>query len=327
MVKNYPATRWALVGLGLAAGCRSTPATGREPRQGIVELDQRALGFELPGRVRSVAVTRGAAVAADAVVATLDDGLARPVRDARAAEARAAEAQLDLVRAGSRREDVRATEVQLAGARETEAIVRRNHARVAALAKEGSVTPSHLDDMEAQLATAEAQRRVLEQRLALQRAGARKEEIAAAEARLGAARAALAAEEERLTRYAVRAPLAGTVLDVHFDPGEVVGAGVAVVTMADTRHPYVDIFVPEGAMAPVRVGLAATVRVDARPRAYGAHVEDVARRTEFTPRYLFSERERPNLVVRVRVRVDDASGAELPAGVPAEVVLGETGTP
>ena len=38
--------------------------------------------------------------------------------------------------------------------------------------------------------------------------------------------------------------------------------------------------------------------------------------TEFTPKFLFSPRERPNLVVRVRVRVDDPE-RRLHAGVPA----------
>jgi hypothetical protein len=50
-------------------------------------------------------------------------------------------------------------------------------------------------------------------------------------------------------------------------------------------------------------------------------VENVARATEFTPRFLFSERERANLVVRVRVRVDDPA-QRLHAGVPAFVELG-----
>ena len=49
-------------------------------------------------------------------------------------------------------------------------------------------------------------------------------------------------------------------------------------------------------------------------------VEHIARRTEFTPRYLFSEKERSTLVVRVRVRVDD-SKEELRAGVPAFIRL------
>jgi hypothetical protein len=49
-------------------------------------------------------------------------------------------------------------------------------------------------------------------------------------------------------------------------------------------------------------------------------VEDIARRTEFTPKFLFSERERPNLVVRVKIRVEDP-GERLHAGVPAFVVI------
>ena len=49
-------------------------------------------------------------------------------------------------------------------------------------------------------------------------------------------------------------------------------------------------------------------------------VEHIARRTEFTPRYLFSERERATLVVRVRVRVADPK-EQLRAGVPAFVRL------
>jgi hypothetical protein len=45
-------------------------------------------------------------------------------------------------------------------------------------------------------------------------------------------------------------------------------------------------------------------------------VEHISRTTEFTPRYLFSERERPNLVIRVRLRIEDPE-RRLHAGVPA----------
>jgi hypothetical protein len=62
------------------------------------------------------------------------------------------------------------------------------------------------------------------------------------------------------------------------------------------------------------------VRVDALGTTLPGHVEHVARKAEFTPRFLFSERERPNLVIRVRVRVDDP-GERLHAGVPAFVTI------
>jgi HlyD family secretion protein len=80
------------------------------------------------------------------------------------------------------------------------------------------------------------------------------------------------------------------------------------------------VFVPQGQLAPVRVGTRARVRVDGLSASLAGHVEHIARETEFTPRFLFSERERPNLVVRVRVRVDDPR-EQLHAGVPAFVTL------
>jgi HlyD family secretion protein len=100
----------------------------------------------------------------------------------------------------------------------------------------------------------------------------------------------------------------------------VLAAGAPVVTLGDVAHPYVDLFVPQGDLRGVRPGLAAQVRVDAEGAPFQARVEDVGRRAEFTPRYLFSPKERANLVVRVRVRIDDPQG-RLHAGVPARAVL------
>jgi HlyD family secretion protein len=111
----------------------------------------------------------------------------------------------------------------------------------------------------------------------------------------------------------------GIVLDVHVDPEEIVAVGTPVVTVADIQHPYVDVFIPEGELEGVVPGAGAVVHVDETPEGFGGRIENVGRRTEFTPRYLFSERERPNLVVRVRVRIDD--GERLHAGVPAFVAL------
>ena len=49
-------------------------------------------------------------------------------------------------------------------------------------------------------------------------------------------------------------------------------------------------------------------------------VEHVFPRTEFTPRFLFSDDERPNLVLRVRVRIEDPRHL-LHAGLPVFVQL------
>ena len=322
MIRNPVRALLGVLGVLALAGCRHADAARATPMQGVVEFDDRSLGFELGGRVATVAAERGATLAVGDVIAVLDDGLERPVREARAADLAYARAQLRLLRAGTRREDVRGVEDQLTATRATEVVLERTLARTRGLASQGAVPTSALDDLEAQRARLIGDRGVLEQRLAAMHAGARVQEVAAAEARVAAAEAALAAEETRLTRYVLRAQHAGVVLERHIEPGEVVGPGAPVVTVADTTHPYVEVFAAQGRVTPMALGAPVSVRVDGDPHRYLGHIEFVGRRLEYTPRFLFSPKERPNLVLRVRVRLDDPGGA-LHAGVPADVSLGD----
>src|SRR5262245_14947460 len=111
MIKNWG----LLVAASLAVGCNGR--SGAPPGyQGIVELDERQLGFEVSGRLREVPVHRGQHVEGGQALARLDDGLALPVRDARAAELAAARAQVALLQAGARGEDVRALAAQVRAA-------------------------------------------------------------------------------------------------------------------------------------------------------------------------------------------------------------------
>ena len=81
--------------------------------QGVVELDERMLSFEVGGRVMAVTAQRGEMVDPSKVLATLDDSQARTAVTVREAEAKAAEERAKLVAAGGRSEDIRALEAQL----------------------------------------------------------------------------------------------------------------------------------------------------------------------------------------------------------------------
>ncbi len=301
--------------LALVTACVPAADAGREA-QGIIELHERHLGFEVPGRLAQLLVQRGQRVEAGEVLAVLDDALDRSMRDARAQDAEAAQAQYDLIRSGTREEDLRATEAQLRGARSADATAQEQLARTRRLRAQAVVSQAQLDDAEAQAARTRSEREALQQRLAAQRSGARAAELRQAKARAESARAALAAEEVRLARYQLRAPVAGVVLDTTAEPGEVLAAGTPAAVLGETRRPYLDVFITQQDLAGVRVGASAAVRVDASREAFQGKVSDVARTTEFTPRFLFSPRERGSLVVRVRIDVDDPR-EELHAGVPA----------
>lgn len=322
MIKN---ARWVLPVLGVGAIVAAGVALARSDDgmiraenhlQGVVEYEETALGLEVGGRVQDVRVRRGDSVKQGQVLIVLDDQLERTARSARAAEAEAAQAQTELLEAGTRPEEIRSMAAQVKSARASEEHLKKTLARERKLLEKGVSTRAAVDDLQSRLDAARASRQSLEHRLAALRRGARPEEIASAKARAAAAEKTVKLEQERVDRHVLRAPIAGTVLDVHVDAGEVVGAGTPVVTLGDTRRPYVDVFVPVARLAGVELGAPASVRVDAHDRAFSARVDWVSRKTEFTPRFLFSERERPNLVVRVRLIVDDPQ-EQLHAGVPA----------
>src|SRR5262249_6124404 len=238
----------------------------------------------------------------------------------RASDVQAAEAQLSLVKAGTRVEEIRSVEASLRAARASEDLLKKNLERERALRARNASTDAAVEDLEGRLERAVGERQSVEQRLADLRRGARSQERDAAEARVAAAKAAVELADQRLARHVLTAPVDGSVLDVHVKSGEIVTAGTPVVTLGDTKHPFADVFVPEGKLAGLAIGVLADVHVDGEPASLPGGGETVAQRTEVTPRYLFSGRERPNLVVRLRVRIDDPR-ERLHAGVPAFVAF------
>jgi len=305
----------AATALVLTLGCRRA-APVPPGYQGLVEYDERVVSFEVAGRVDSVDVRRGDLVADAQVLARLDDTMARLQRDASEQDANASQADLALLLAGSRREDVASMADELQGAVSTEALARTTAERTRTLFSDGALPKSELDKAEADLRRAVSDRQSLEQRLAALRHGARAEEITRARARVAQAQAQLALQQELLARHVLHARGAGEVVDVAIKAGELAATGTPAVTLADTTHPYVDVFVPEGELEGIHAGAGAEVRVDATAAPFAATVESVSPDTEFTPKFLFSDRERPHLVVRVRVRVQDPE-RRLHSGVPA----------
>jgi HlyD family secretion protein len=323
MINN--AKFWAslpgLLGLaGVLSGCRLAEGATPAPLQGVIELEETTIGFELGGRVSQLLVQEGDTVEAGALLARVDDGLERSSRDAQASQVEVAKQQAGAVKAGARGEEVRSLQARVDAARATEALLQKQVERERTLVAKGAIAQASLDDREGQLARASGEREALEHNLKLLRQGARREDVSVADARAQAAAAVLEMNDARLVRHELRAPIRGSVLDVNFEQGEVVAAAAPVVTLADPKRPYVDVFVPQAEIARVFVGGGATVEIDALSQALSGKVEHIARRTEFTPRYLFSEKERATLVVRVRIRIADPK-EQLRAGVPAFVRL------
>jgi len=139
-----------------------------------------------------------------------------------------------------------------------------------------------------------------------------------AEAGWRAAAARTAAAQKRRADLVLRAPSAGVVDQVPFDPGERVPAGAVLAVLLADGAPWVRVWIPERAVARVRPGDAAAVTIDGIASVLSGRVLEISREAAYTPHYALTERERVHLVYETRVEIRDAP-AELRPGVPAEV--------
>src|SRR5437879_2614032 len=143
-------------------------------------------------------------------------------------------------------------------------------------------------------------------------------DIAAAQAEAERARAQL--EEARANRkdLSVIAPFNGTVATRTAEPGEVVMAGTAIITLVNLAEVYLRAFVPEGQIGHVRVGQPARVYLDSAPaKPIEAYVLRVDPQASFTPENTYFREDRVKQVVGVKLRLKGALGFAKP-GMPAD---------
>jgi multidrug resistance efflux pump len=139
---------------------------------------------------------------------------------------------------------------------------------------------------------------------------------------LAQARAELALADVQLARLTVLAPISGVVVTRSVEPGEVVVAGGAVMTLGDLNHLTITTYITESRYGEIALGDRATVTVDSFPgEAFEAEVVRIADQAEFTPRNVQTEEGRRTTVFAVELSLPD-TGGRLKPGMPADVTFG-----
>jgi HlyD family secretion protein len=138
-------------------------------------------------------------------------------------------------------------------------------------------------------------------------------EITAAVASANQSRFALTEAQANRQDLIVRAPFDGTVITRSAEPGEVVQAGTALVTLLDLSKVYLRGFVPEGQIGTVKVGQPARVYLDSKPNeAIDAYVLRVDPEATFTPENTYFREDRVKQVVGVKLQLKGAIGFAKP---------------
>jgi HlyD family secretion protein len=152
-------------------------------------------------------------------------------------------------------------------------------------------------------------------------------EIASAVAATAQARFQLTEAEANRRDLTVTAPFDGTVMTRAAEPGEVVQAGTAIVTLLDMSKVYLRGFVPEGEIGKLKIGQPAHVYLDSNPaQAIDASVQRIDPQATFTPENTYFRDDRVKQVVGVKLQLKSATGFAKP-GMPSDgeiLVQGDT---
>jgi HlyD family secretion protein len=142
--------------------------------------------------------------------------------------------------------------------------------------------------------------------------------IAATMAETAQAQAQLAQAQADRADLTVLAPFSGTVLTRAAEPGEVVQAGTAIVTLLDLSKVYLRGFIPEGQIGKVKVGQPAHIFIDSNSKqALDGNVLRIDPQATFTPENTYFRDDRVKQVVGVKLQLTQGIGFAKP-GMPAD---------
>jgi HlyD family secretion protein len=143
-------------------------------------------------------------------------------------------------------------------------------------------------------------------------------QIASAAADAARSRAQLVEAEENRGDLTVIAPFDGTVVTRTAEPGEVVQAGTAIVTLLDLNKVYLRGFVPESQIGKVKAGQAARVFLDSDAnKPLDAVVGRIDPQATFTPENTYFRDDRVKQVVGMKLNLRSGIGYAKP-GMPAD---------
>jgi HlyD family secretion protein len=287
---------------------------------GTLERDRVELVADASETIVALPLAEGAPVKVGDIVVVQDRALSAAELDAARAQLAEAESRVDELRNGPRNTTIRAAAARRDAARAQRNDAVRERDRLTGLVARSLVSKSEADRAVAAADSAEASLLEAEAALRELQEGTRVEQLAQARKAADSARANLAGLETTSARLEVRSPIAGFIDSLPFHVGEKPARGATVAVLLATTAPFARVHVPEPIRAHVKIGTAATLRVDGIDRAFKGQVRFIASEAEFTPYYSLTAADRSRLSFLAEVVFDDAE-VSLPSGVPVDVTL------
>lgn len=286
---------------------------------GNVDIRTVNMSFRVGGRLATLNVDEGDAITQGQTLGELDRAPYINALQQAEANADAAQAQYDLMKAGYRSEEIAQAAAAVTQAQAAAAYAQNFYQRQQGLWKSRTISANELENARSSRDQALANLKAAQDKLNQYQAGNRPQQIAQAKASLEQAVAQVAQAKLDLQDTTLIAPASGTLLTRAVEPGTMLNAGSTVLTLSLTRPVWVRAYIDEVNLGQARPGQALLVYTDSRPnKPYHGKIGFVSPTAEFTPKTVETPNLRTDLVYRLRIIITDPDDT-LRQGMPVTV--------
>ncbi|MGH7126700.1 MAG: HlyD family secretion protein [Stellaceae bacterium] len=319
-MSNFFASIWSAAAAVLIwLGLMSPPAP--PSFQGYVEGEFVLVSPTVGGQLVTLSVARGEHVEGGAQLFALDQADEKAARDQAAAMLAQAQDRLSNLAKGKRQPEIAVIAAQKAQAEAQVRLAQLDLDRQKKLIGSAAFMKQQFDSAQANFD--QQTNRVAELTAQLQVAEiplGRDDELRAAVGDVSANQAALTQAQWKLDQKTLAAPTASLVADTYFNPGEMINAGQAVVSLLPPGNIKVRFFVPQEALAQFAIGARLNIHCDGCARDIPGTVRFVSPQAEYTPPVLYNRENRNRLVFMIEA-YPTATPEALRPGQPVDVVL------
>ncbi len=305
----------------IAAGCNSNTNDNVISASGTIETTEVNIASKSPAQIILLRVDEGTIVhSGDTLAVTDTTNYGFNYRQALATSAQA-EAQLQLLEHGSRREDVEQAAEESKQAQANLQNAKDDEQRMKDLLAANAATKKQYDDAVTRLESAHAAYNANQDAFQKLKVGSRPEDIAAAKARFEQTKTLANEALQSLHDCIVISPVTGTVTHKVLNQGEIAGINGTIVTISVIDPVKLTIYVSDKDLGKVRIGQKAIIKIDTyKDKTFSGNVIYISPQAEFTPKNVQTTEDREKLVFAVKIEVPNPDGVMKP-GMPADAEL------
>ncbi|MBE0550805.1 MAG: efflux RND transporter periplasmic adaptor subunit [Ignavibacterium sp.] len=298
--------------------CSSSDEKRYIEASGTIESTNIIISSRTAGNIQKMNFSEGAKVSIGDTILIIDHEMLDIQLRQSIASKDVTEAQLKLMLAGARKEDINQAEQNLNQAKVNYEAAERDKARMKSLYDSRSITKKQYEDAVARYDLMAAQYSAANENLAKVKQIFRKEEIDQAKANLNKSIAGVDLLEKNIRDSYVLSPINGFLVKTFIENSETVTPMSSLFKVSDLDVVELVIYVSEVELGLVKLGQKAEVTIDTfEDKVYDGIVTYISPEAEFTPKNIQTKDERTKLVFAVKIEIPNKN-YDLKPGMPAD---------